>query len=398
MPLKLSHFVFSSLNGYRPVYVSPDLPAGLAPALEALAKGVYLTAQRTDLYLWLHPTDSADILAVKGFRNGTDRAGRSRSCVHIVVFSASDAAGAWFFSPLSLPERVFVTDESSLQAIANELVTEIDVPAPATARPPDGLPRGAVASILALMLNPKASALILDGRGDALTTLRSLVWAVPPPARRDITVAAWAAAPNVPGIGAARITILPPGSSLVKQLPKPDTVLEYPVGVARDACNGDDKDEDEDATFHVYAEFLASNLTTDRGCERVRKLAGLLERHPPTLELNQERYRHILTGFETIEHNVEAYGSVKIRNDVKASLASVKEFALAGMPSLSLDILDAVVSSAMDLYDIDAGAMQSALGKLKTNIEPGDRRFVEACGFLARQLEGVAEALGGLSG
>ena len=396
MPLKLSHFVYSSLNGYRPVYVSPDLPREFVSPLEALAKGVYLTAQRTDLYLWLRPPGTDDICVVKGLRNGTDRAGRSRSCVHAVLFSASDAAGSWFFSPLSLPERVFVTPDSSLQSLPNELLVEADVTPSSNLKPPEHLSRGTVASLLALMLNPETNALILDSRGDAVAALRSMMWLVPPPARRHITVAAWTSTPAVETLGSARLTVLAPKSESLKTMPKPPVILEYPEGKVTEEDN--DSLDDDDAAFNVYAEYVASNLGSDRGFERIKKLAGLLERHPPQLELTQERYRHILEGFGRVEHCIEEYGSFRILDDVRSSLIAVKEFALGGQPSLALDILDTVVSFAVDHYDMDAESMKNALGKLRTNVEPGDRRFFEACRFLADQLLAVAASFDNASG
>jgi hypothetical protein len=390
MPLKLSHHVYSSLGGYRPVFVSPDMPKEFVGPLEALAKGVYLTAQRTDLYMWLQPRESNDIIVSKGFRNGTDRAGRSRSCVHSIVLSANDAAGSWFFSPLSLPEGLFANADSQLQALGNQLAPQCETPSPSNPRPSENLPRSVLASMLALMIHPTAKGLILDSRGDAVATLRALTWLVPPPARRNITLAAWAVAPDVDPFGPARITVLAPKSESLKTMPKPDVVIEYPSG----KVNEESEDDEDEITFNVYAEFVASNLSSERGFERMRKLAGLLERHPPGSELTQERYRHILEGFARIEPLVEEWGAVKIRNDVKASLGAVTEFALAGMPSLSLDILDTVVSLAVDQYDMNAESIKRTLTKLRTKMDPGDHRFVDACGFLADQLRDVADALG----
>jgi hypothetical protein len=168
----------------------------------------------------------------------------------------------------------------------------------------------------------------------------------------------------------------------------PPVILEYPEGKITE--EGGDSLDDDEATFNVYAEYVASNLGTERGFDRIKKLAGLLERHPPALNLTQERYRHIIEGFGRIESHVEEYGSFKILEDVKSSLVAVKAFALGGLPSLALDILDTVVSFAVDHYDMDAESMKAALAKLRTGVAPGDRRFSEACSFLADQLLGVA--------
>ncbi len=389
MALRLDHYVFSSLGGYRTVYASDGMPRRLVSALEALAKSIYRDAQARELSAWLRP-DDATICVVKAFQNGTDHAGRRRSCVHAVVFSAGDAAGSWFFTPFLLPDSVFLSTESPLQSLANELPTEVSLKASAPPRPSSGCGRDCRQALLSLMLSPAARVAVTDRTGEALSCVRSLSWALPPTVRSHLTLSAGFVLPEVEGLGGARMAILPPQAKPAEDLAG-HVVIDFPGGDA-----GPRTDSNRGVPFNVYAKFVAANLGSEEGHRRVKKLVELLERHPPSLDLTQERYRRLLEGFAKVEATVER-GVIDVRRDPVRGLSAVRDFALAGMHSTALDILDSVVSFLLERYDVDAESMRAALSRLRSG-EAGDERRGEALSFLAERLVELLETSAQMDG
>ncbi len=392
MPLRLSHYIYSSLGGYRTLYSSSDISKKQVSALEALARNIYRPAQSRDVFAWLRP-DEGRVCVVKAFQNGTDHAGRRRSCVHAVVFAASDAAGSWFFSPLSVPDTVFLSPESSLQSLPNQLVPECELPPPAVFDPPKGLSRERLTALLSVMASPGTTAVVLDRTGSALRTVRALSWVLPPSVRGTLTVSASLVLPAVKGIPRPRIAILPGRDARVPDdVPKPDVVLNFPDGA-----------EDPGVPYDVYAEFVASNLAPEgqvpgrsdrtwdeRGRARVRELVELIERQPPGPELTQGRYWHLLEGFGKVEPCLER-GVVDVRRAPKRSLSAVGSFARAGMPGAALDILESIVSYAVEGHNVEAPPLRAMVAKLRSG---GAGAAPEAFEYVAERLAELAGLIG----
>jgi len=379
MSLRLSHYVYSSLGGYRTLYSSSDIPKKQVSALEALARNIYRPAQSHDVFAWLRLHEGR-VCVVKAFQNGTDHAGRRRSCVHAVVFAASDAAGSWFFSPLSVPDTVFLSPESSLQSLPNQLVPECELPPPVSFDPPKGLSRERLTALLSVMASPGTTAVVLDRTGGALRTVRALSWVLPPSVRGHLTVSASLVFPAVKGVPRPRIAILPGRDARVPDdVPKPDVVLNFPDGA-----------EDPGVPYDVYAEYVASNLADERGRARVRKLVELIERQPPGPELTQGRYWHLLEGFGKVEPCIER-GVVDVRRAPKRSLAAVGSFARAGMPGAALDILESIVSYAVEGHNVEAAPLRAMVGKLRGG---GAGAAPEAFEYVAERLAELAGLIG----
>lgn len=382
MPLRLSHYVYSSLGGYRTLYTSSDMPQKQVSALEALARTIYRPAQSRDIFAWLRPDDGR-VCVVKAFQNGTDHAGRRRSCVHAVVFAASDAAGSWFFSPFSVPDSVFLSPESSLQSLPNQLVPECELPPPASFDPPKGLSRERLTALLSVMASPGTTAVVLDRTGSALRTVRALSWVLPPSVRRTLTVSAFLVLPAVEGIPRPRIAIVscrdPRDARIPHAAPKPDVVLNFPDGA-----------EDPGVPYDVYAEFVAANLADERGRARVRKLVELIERQPPSAEPTQGRYWHLLEGFGKVEPCLER-GVVDVRRAPKRSLSAVGDFARAGMAGAALDILESIVSYAVEGYNVEAAPLRTMVAKLRSGGTGAAPAAPEAFDYAAERL---AELIG----
>ena len=403
MPLRLSHYVYSSLGGYRTLYSSSDMPRNQVSDLEALARNIYRPAQSHDIFAWLRP-DDGHVCVMKAFQNGTDHAGRRRSCVHAVVFAASDAAGSWFFSPLSVPDSVFLSPESSLQSLPNQLVPECELPPPASFDPPKGLSRERLTALLSVMASPGTTAVVLDRTGSALRTVRALSWVLPPSVRETLTVSAPLVLPAVEGIPRPRIAILPcrdphdalparkrAGQLTAPELPapgwpddaaRPDVVLNFPDGA-----------EDPGVPYDVYAEFVASNLADERGRARVRKLVELIERQPPRPELTQGRYWHLLEGFGKVEPCLER-GVVDVRRAPKRSLSAVGDFARAGMAGAALDILESIVSFAVEGYDVEAAPLRAMVAKLRSGGTGAAPATPEAFEYVAERLAELVGLIG----
>ena len=217
--------------------------------------------------------------------------------------------------------------------------------------------------------------------------MRSLAWVLPPGVRKNITVSAGVSMPDVAGLGPIRFAILPAsarkeggGKTLLEAA---DAVIEFPSGEALKAPSP-----------NPYAEFVASNIHSEVGFERVRKLAALMERYPPSLdsvpedediqwsmppadgqvggieitsgEWTGERFEQLLDAFDKIEQDVEEFGTVNVRRDPASSLSAAGDLAAAGMHRLSFDILMAVSSVAISQHGFDGRSFQKTVGRLRS--------------------------------
>ena len=394
MAIPLNHYVYSSMNGYKTLYSSPSIPKDLTAGLENLAVQIYRLAHKREVFACFRPDDH-NVCLVRAFQNGTDHAGRIRRCVHAVVFSLGDAAGSWFFSPLQVPYNVFLSPEASLQTLQNELQYEYSikpfVPAPPTAK----LSPECLLWLLEGMAGDD-KVVVLDERGDALDTVRSLAWTLPPGVRKAMTVSVGAPMPDVPELGGIRLTILP---AAARSGPSPggpddaardealldaaDAVIKFPSGNALKATSP-----------NPYADFVASNIHSEVGFDRVRKLAALLERYPPSLEWTEDRFEQLLDAFDKIGPDIEEFGTVDVHRDPSGSLAVVKEFAAAGMHRLSLDILMAVSSVAMSQHGFDGGSFQEMVGRVRAGEIDDVEKIVEVVSYLAETLKKLLTAAG----
>lgn len=369
--MRLSHYVFSSLGGYRALYVSQTMPPGIVPALESFARGVYLAAQRREILAWLRSDDGL-WCAAKAFPNGADHVGRSRSCVHAIVCDPDEVAGHAFFSILSLPSKLFLSAESSLQSVANELVARFDPPVPVRPSFGEGVTKDCVSALLSLMLSPEAGATVIDASGEALRIVRSLAWVLPPTVREQLTVSAWAELPPHERFAPARLVVLdgPPsdGGRTERKF-----VLKFPL-----------REGENPVPFNSYAEYVASNLGSEASFQRVRKLAALVERYPPSTPFTQPKCRRLMEAFARVEVGLDGAGDIHPRRYPLTSLAAVRDFALAGMGSAALDILQTVVSSIKPYSE--SGTLQEALSRLGESSGFDEERFAEGCGFLADRL------------
>lgn len=368
--VRLYHYVFSSLGGYKTLYASNNMPSGLLPVLEAFARAIYLQAQRRELLAWLRSSDGI-WCAVKAFPNGADHAGRSRSCVHVIVPDPLDASRCAGFSALAIPSKFFLSAESSLQVVANELVAHFEPAAPNRPSFGEDVSKDCVSAILSVMLFPHVEARILDSSGTALRVMKALAWALPRGARESLSVSAWAELPTVEGFLPARIVLL--GQETEASLSEPGFVLRLPL-----------REGENPVPFNSYAEYVASNIDDDRSFMRVRKLAALVERYPPKPPFEQPRYRRLMEAFSRVEMGLDGSGDLHPRRNPLLSLSAVKDFALAGMAEAALDILQAVVSSIES--ESGGGIFRQALERLAENAGIDDERFAEGCGFLAERL------------
>jgi len=378
MELRLSHYVYSSLGGYRTLYVSPTMPRDLVRPLEGLAKQIYRTAARRQVLGWLRPSDEVAIL-VKAFQNGTDHAGRPRTCVHAAAIALADAAGFPFFSLLALPEDVFLPPDAQLQSLESQLRPTINLSDPSGFWPSGSLPRESVAALMSLMLVPGLNALVVDHGGETLATLRALAWMCPSRVRRTLTVMVGAPLVPVDGIGGARIVVMP-ADAKADSPAQHDVMLNFPDETGRAATMA-----------NSYAVYIASNLGGEKGRAVNKSLVGLLERYPPQYELTQVHYTHLVMGFGKVERNVTPDGGFDFKSEPFACLSAVRDFALAGIPELAHYILEAVASKASSQYGLDDSSVRPALGKIRM-IKDGERQ-AEAYSFLADRIDGLIRSV-----
>lgn len=125
--IALYHHVYSSLGGYKTLYVSRELDGPFREEVEELVRQVYTTLQRTTLYLAFVRGDYH--WWIKAFFHGSDHVGRPRKCVHTILVSRRELENIPFFSPLDLDgDQLFIDVQAPLENVFGHLSPRWDLP------------------------------------------------------------------------------------------------------------------------------------------------------------------------------------------------------------------------------------------------------------------------------
>ena len=112
----------------------------------------------------------------------------------------------------------------------------------------------------------------------------------------------------------------------------------------------------------------------------------------------RKNYEHLLDAFQKVESDVQEFGTVNVHRNPRRTLDVVADFAKAGMPRVSLDILEAISSMAINQYGVDGASMLEAIGKLRGMTDQRsaaeEERLTEALAFLSGRLAELLSATG----
>ena len=135
MKVRLYHHVYTSVQGYRTQYVSPELPEQVVTGLEDLAQRTYphVRAQSIQGFVRMGGAEargrpSVGMCLVRAFQYQTDQSGRPRACVHTIYIPEEEVARHPFLNPLGDPDRLFMEHTDSLNSLGEVLPQVAEFP------------------------------------------------------------------------------------------------------------------------------------------------------------------------------------------------------------------------------------------------------------------------------
>jgi hypothetical protein len=214
--LELWHHVYSSQQGYRTLFASPELPPDIAARAEEMARKLYRIVGRRPQH-GLYRAAPGLLAALRGFHFGTDHAGRARTCVHTILLREDQLAWIPGFTSFEVPDDLFLPEDTDLQYLGGELRKSWSLPQAADAPHPSiDLPEEWIRLLFPCLLDSVAATVVVDPGGSATGMIAALAHALPPATRRALTFldGAFIEPSQPPPFGVTICTAIPPEATL----------------------------------------------------------------------------------------------------------------------------------------------------------------------------------------
>jgi hypothetical protein len=327
--LRLYHHVYTSIGGYKTVYASAELQAGVVAALEAFSDTLYPRVKQHSLRSLYHPSPF-HICISRVFLSSADHAGRRRSCVHNIVFSKTEALELRHANPFRFPESMFLKsapEASQVPSLAQMLPSRLEL---SSATPIDltAVARTLDSPISQTVLSAVTSShdmAVVAPAFDCYAFLAATGDLLPPYLRLSTAVVAGTIYRSVHTEGAT-VYSLTPGYD-VSALTT-DGVISYDTTSGRTANL---------PAPNRYFAYLASNMEARPGI--VAKLLAVVHRYPLHRIATNDMYHHLIKAFAETEQCFGDDGSVDAMADVNAILRQLVSFFQAGYSSIVLESL-----------------------------------------------------------
>lgn len=368
--LTLYHHVYTSISGYKTVYVSPELKPDVVRALEAFSDTLYPRVRQHTLRSLYHPSPD-HICISRVFRSSADHAGRRRSCVHNILFSKSELLDLRYVNPFAFPESLFLKtapEPAQVLSLKRTLPRHLDLgsPSPDDLKIDENILNAPVAQTIFSAVISNHDMAIIAPAFDCYSFLATAGDMLPPFLRLSTAVVAGTIYRSTYTDGAT-VYSLEPGFDI--HALKNEGVITY------DTTSGHTANL---PAPNRYFAFVASNLTEDEsppepdipeaapqggpisttldlssgilgpapqapsqlsGPEKVRRLVALVHRYPIARIASNDMYHNLVKAFKATSHCFKDDGSVDAMCDVNAILKYLLAFYQAGYTHIVLDTL-----------------------------------------------------------
>ncbi|MFH1377395.1 MAG: hypothetical protein ABIH86_01415 [Planctomycetota bacterium] len=279
--LPIVHNVYTSVGGYKTVYVSPEAGAKGADLFDKFSNRVYKRLGKRAIRGIARYAGGAS-MHFKVFHYGSDHVGRPRTCAHLISVMPQHAANQPFFNPLLLDvDPLYMTGQTPMTGFAERFPKMIESPTMADAhrqllsetvahiigsRPIDLPPANQIFSILAALVTPDAGIAIIGDETRAFDMLKRLSTLLPAGVfERFGIVMGNDISYKMPGVEPATVSVVPDATQLLA--PRP-VVLDLSARQLKGAI-----------TLDPWTEFLIRVLKAPNAVENILRCQWLLETH-----------------------------------------------------------------------------------------------------------------------
>ena len=330
MELELWHHVYSSQQGYRTLFASPDLPPDVAARAEEMARKLYrIDGRRPQPGLYRPPARL--LAAFRGFHFGTDHAGRARTCVHTILLREDQLAWVPGFSSFQVPDDLFLPEDTDLQYLAGELRKTWSVPQSApTAQPAIDLPEGWIRLLVPCLLDSVASTVVVDPQGRAVDMVAALAHALPPAMRRGLTFldGAFVEPSQPPPFGVTICSEIPQGAMLGTDV----ALIDLATNQSRNL-----------PPPTAYSDFVVSSLSPGGTPSDLWTFIAALERYEADRWFATPELDSLLAVYRSARH-FKADGTFVTANAALA-VNAVMKFYRSGAVRIAFSLLDDTLAS-----------------------------------------------------
>jgi hypothetical protein len=355
--LKLHHHVYTSIGGYKTVYVSPELDRRVVRALEAFSDTLYPRVGQQTLRSLFHPSPT-HVCISRIFRSSADHAGRRRSCVHNILFTKSDLFDLRYVSPFSFPGSIFLAtapEATQVPSLGRRLKTELELGEPSISdlKVDAGRLSGAIGKSVFSAIMSNHDMAVIAPKFDCYEFLASAGDMLPPFLRFSTSVVS----------GTVYRSRFAEGATLYSLSPKYDTAkLRSEGAITYDATSGTTANL---PAPNKYFAFLARHL--DEEAEVVRKLVAVVHRYPIARVATNDMYHNLIRAFEQTSHCFLEDGSLDAMSDINALLGNLVAFFQAGYTELVVEALRQAFADLEEKGELSGST--DILGQLETSLE-----------------------------
>jgi hypothetical protein len=328
--IRLHHHVYSSLQGYRTLRASPEVPAPTVKVLEDFSEKVHSRARRAPRFS-VFPPDEIFLCVSMNVQSGTDHVGRTRSLVHNVLIRKEEVREIPGFNHLGLPHAAFLKPGGDLQRDLTALPADVEVPAEDTTPlaprfDRENLPRKSVLHLLRALLGDKPVLLRSDKEAgwDRVVQVSALL---PPAVREPLAVVNGAYVPEFADLGHPTVFLVPADVDIA------DVVREGKVAL----------DEGGMLAYnlplsHPWEQFVVGNITSGDSHGDLATLLRVVQRYRPLARYSPQDFKDLVEAFQAARQCFDPDGRVNVRRAPADGLTAAPRFFQAGHPDIAFDI------------------------------------------------------------
>jgi hypothetical protein len=378
MQIPVYHHVYTSVQGYRTQYASPQLKPDIVARFEDLARRVYprVAALPVRALFRLGEDDPRGapclgMCLVHAFPYQTDSSGRPRACVHTVYVPPSEVREHPFLNPLHAAEDLFMGPADALTGLSGRLPDRLDAPefksqyaaARAAIIQPEGLARPFLRALLS-----GAHTTVASGSPAMAHDVLAAVWPLLPPRSRHRLQYWWG--PNRPAdlgpFGRLHLVLM--------------DAAPQAAGIDAEGCLVFDlirrRLPANQPAEHAYAAWLMERVGVRD--EAAVSALRFLERNDPLAETAYFAFNHLGQALRLIEPMLDREGILDAAVDVQAAAEALLPISRAGLSRVALSALDDIESAFEGGMSEELTAAMGDARRALQNFGPDAEYFLKA--------------------